>query len=194
MKVDSELLSQLKEAVAIKFGHTPRTPSDFDALSLDIQIRTGRTIGISTLKRLWGYVRAQSGTTYSTLSLISRYVGYNDWDAFCLARVESAEADDSGFSPDYIVKCSSLPVGQTILLRWGKNKALVIRKTQHPERFEIIHAENIKLKPGDTADITTLALGNPFCAGYCMRGKRILGAYTGARRDGISSIEIIEPE
>lgn len=189
MKVDPTLLSMLQESVAMRLGFTPNTPSDFDALALDVQQRTGRTIGVSTLKRLWGYVRTESGTTYSTLSLLSRYAGYNDWDAFCHSRQESLHDDESDFSKIKIIKCASLPLGTTFILRWGKEKLLMMRKTDHPERFEVLHAENLKLRSGDKLDVETLATGRPFFASCCFRGKEMLGSYSGARRDGITSIE-----
>jgi len=191
MKVDSTLLSILKETVALKFGHTPGTPSDFDELALDIQLCTGRTIGVSTLKRLWGYVRSDIGTTFSTLSLISRYVGYNDWDAFCRAKAGIISDDDSDFCSDNLINCSSLPIGETLALRWNRNKLLVIRKIEHPERFEVLHSENVKLAIHDVADISCLAIKRPFMAGHCMRGYKLLGSYTAARREGITSIEVL---
>ncbi|MDE6101062.1 MAG: hypothetical protein K2L46_08820 [Paramuribaculum sp.] len=83
MKPDKEKLELLLSIVGKKFGTSPRTPTDFAQLTSAIHQTTGRTIGLSTLKRLWGYVTDQTGTTYSTLTLLCRYAGYSDWDCFC---------------------------------------------------------------------------------------------------------------
>lgn len=157
-------------------------------------MRTGRTISTSTLKRLWGYVRTEQSTTFSTLSLLCRYAGFNDWNQFCNRKQNEMADDDSDFGSDMIINCSSLPIGETLMLRWSKCKMLVIRKREHPARFEVLHSENVKLKPSDQADITGLAIGMPFKATYCMRGNSLMGTYTGARHSGLDSIVPIKCE
>lgn len=194
MKPDSSILALLKEAVAQQFGHIPLSPTDFDELALDVQMRTGRTISTSTLKRLWGYVRTEQGTTFSTLSLLCRYAGFNDWNQFCSRKQTEMADDDSDFGSDMIINCASLPIGETLMLRWSDCKMLVIRKREHPARFEVLRSENVKLKPSDQADITGLAIGMPFKATYCMRGNSIMGTYTGARHSGLDSIVPIKCE
>ena len=106
MKPEKEKLDLLLQIVAQTFGTTPHTPTDFVALASAVQESTGRTIGLSTLKRLWGYIKDQTGTTYSTLSLLSRYTGYSDWDSFCRFASLITDEQESGFSdpvPQYLL-------------------------------------------------------------------------------------------
>lgn len=46
------------------------------------------SISLSTLKRLWGYVPYTSRPRLTTLNILSRYVGYRDFSAFCEALQE----------------------------------------------------------------------------------------------------------
>ena len=82
MEIDQNILALLKEQVALKFGSVPKSPTDFNLLAGEIYKMTQRTLGVSTLKRIWGYVAAKHGTSYSSLSILCRYIGYADWDVF----------------------------------------------------------------------------------------------------------------
>lgn len=194
MKPDEHLLSQLKDAVALKFKSVPKTPTDFDLLAVDILARTGRTIGVSTLKRLWGYVKVDHGVTFSTLSLLCRYIGVGDWDAFC-ARIAAGGVkpyETSGFDTDSIIICDLLPPGAEIEIEWLPDKRCTLRKTAEPDTFTVTASENIKLHPGDTAEVKSLAVGHPFHAALCRRGDTLLGNYTGALAQGIAAIKPVD--
>ncbi len=191
MKPEQEKLDLLLQTVGRTFGTTPRTPTDFVMLASEIQQSTGRTIGLSTLKRLWGYVKDQSGTTYSTLSLLSRYAGHSDWDSFCrFATIPAGEEDESGFSSEAIVHSAILVIGTKVELILGPYKRCVIIKTTEPDIFKIIEATNIKIEVGDTLCVACMAVGRPFFATDCRRGDRMLGSYTGACIERIRTIDI----
>ena len=188
MKPDKIQLELLLQIVAQTAGFTPRTPTDFVNLASTIESSTGRTIGISTLKRLWGYIKDQTGTTYATLSLLSRYVGYSDWDSFCNFASALVDNADSGFSMESIVESRLLDVGAKVSLSLGNNKHCTIVKTDIPDKFEIVSSENIKLKAGDTIRVACMAIGRPFYATDCRRGNNPLGNYSGAQSEGIIEI------
>lgn len=190
MKPDKEKLELLLSAVGWKFGTTPRTPTDFAQLASAVQQTTGRTIGLSTLKRLWGYVKDQTGTTYSTLTLLSRYAGFNDWDCFCRQADGSGEAGDSAFSVKAIVESKTLAVGTSVEIMLGVSKKCVIVKTGEPDKFSVEEASEIKLRAGDEVTVAYMAAGRPFFASDCRRGSRQLGSYTGALGEGICRIVI----
>ncbi|MDE6017905.1 MAG: hypothetical protein K2G85_03725, partial [Muribaculaceae bacterium] len=83
MNFDQYRLRKLKQAVEETFGRTPGSPSDFDTLSYQILSYTNDKLGVSTLKRFWGYVKSTHIPTRTTLSVLARYAGYRDWDSFC---------------------------------------------------------------------------------------------------------------
>lgn len=80
---DTQNIESLKGHVAKAFGRTLDSPSDYDSLSLSIREKTGEYISPTTLKRLFGYVKPATVPRPSTLSVLSRYVGYAGWSDFC---------------------------------------------------------------------------------------------------------------
>lgn len=80
---DTQNIESLKVHVAKAFGRTLDSPSDYDSLSLSIREKTGEYISPTTLKRLFGYVKPATVPRPSTLSVLSRYVGYAGWSDFC---------------------------------------------------------------------------------------------------------------
>lgn len=123
---DSEI-TRLKEAVAGTFGKTLDSPTDFDALALSIQGKTGEYISPTTLKRLFGYVKPATVPRTSTLSVLARYVGKTGWSDFSAQPVHQEPAEQPAQSEpsvpsapverkDGIRKYLPLLIAATILL------------------------------------------------------------------------------
>lgn len=55
---------------------------DFETLSNNIRARTGVTLSVATLKRLWGKIRYDSKPTPTTLNTLAQYLGYESWRSF----------------------------------------------------------------------------------------------------------------
>ena len=92
---DTQNIESLKVHVAKAFGRTLDSPSDYDSLSLSIREKTGEYISPTTLKRLFGYVKPATVPRPSTLSVLSRYVGYAGWSDFCQS-LEVLNPDSAG--------------------------------------------------------------------------------------------------
>lgn len=194
MKPDERILNILREAVVQKYGCTPCGPTDFDRLSLSIYQITKRTISPSTLKRLWGYINDQSGTSISTLSLLCRYAGYRDWEDFQnhAGVFSSDNCCESGFSLGQILTCDTLPIGSRVRADWSGRKSCTVIKVANPRRFKVIESNNIKLQPDDLVTLDSIAISRPFVALDCMRGSQSLGNYIGAKDSGIKAFLISE--
>lgn len=197
MKISPQQSAAIQAAVEKRFGKSVRTPGHFALLATDIFNHTGQTIGISTLKRLWGYIADQTGTSFTTLSILASYAGYIDWEAFerkLQAKTDNPDkcdnSDDSDFCRSQIINTHILPIGTTVVAHWGSAKSLSIKKIAEPARFVVISAENIKLKPDDKVTIHSLANGRPLQASDCVRGTTCIGNYTGARLTGLNTIGI----
>jgi len=55
---------------------------DFEKLSNNIREKTGVTLSIATLKRLWGKIRYDSKPTPTTLNTLAQYLDYENWRSF----------------------------------------------------------------------------------------------------------------
>ena len=186
---DPNKLNQLRHAVEETFGRTPGSPTDFNNLSYEILINTKNKIGVSTLKRFWGYVKSTHSATYTTLSVLARYAGYRDWDVFC---AQHKNDKDSDFSSARLLIAANLNLKSVVHAEWSPEKWLRIKKIDNPSGFEVLESNNIKLLPGDIVNIDTLIVGEKFIAtDCCLRGVD-LGTYIGAQSEGIASIKLID--
>ncbi len=186
MKTDKYKLDQLRKAVEETFGRTPGSPTDFDRLSYEILSATSNKLGVSTLKRFWGYINSPYNATYTTLSVLARYAGFRDWDAFC----SHYKVDDSNFSTTKLMVPASLKIGAVVKAEWASDKSVKIKKIADPNRFEVMESTNIKLQPNDTLSLDVLIVGEKLIATDCRRATHHLGTYIAARNQGIASILI----
>ena len=79
---NQEDFERLKHEVETLVGRTIMSPKDFEFLTCQIQGYTNETISVSTLKRMWGYVVTSCKPSVYNLNLLSRMVGYPDWESF----------------------------------------------------------------------------------------------------------------
>ena len=63
----------------------PKARTDFDYVAEKVHTKTKETVSANTLMRLWGY-RESVNARRSTLDILSRYVGYEDYAHFVAAR------------------------------------------------------------------------------------------------------------
>lgn len=56
--------------------------TDYETLSNRIHEKTGVTLSVATLKRLWGKIRYDSKPTPTTLNTLAQYLGYESWRSF----------------------------------------------------------------------------------------------------------------
>ena len=82
MQKTSPEISELKQQIEESVGRKMKTSNDFTFLSGAIWERTHENISTSTLKRLWGYVDGPDTTRNSTLDILSKFLGFKDWDGF----------------------------------------------------------------------------------------------------------------
>ena len=91
---NEELLQELRNTIESIAGFKPCTPKDFDTLSSKISEKTNNNVSVSTLKRIWGYLSTDSAPRQSTLDILARYSGYNDYKSFCQAILDGMGSDN----------------------------------------------------------------------------------------------------
>jgi len=101
-EAEEKTIHRLQKAVEVTFGRPVRTPQDFDLLSQSIFDKLHERISSSTLKRLWGYVSSSAIPRESTLDLLSKFVGYANYEDFCQGEkiADSPSASPSAINTD----------------------------------------------------------------------------------------------
>lgn len=185
---DKTDLKALVQTTNQTLGFIPRTPSDFNELCYDIKRKTGYSISLSSLKRLWGYVEYKSSPSPNTLNILARYNDFNDWEDFMNNHDLSDQTETSGFIDGSVVDSESLDTGDILLLRWENNKTCELEYLGE-HRYHVLSSCNIKLLADDILTIHSMCVGLPFFAADILRGESVIPGYVGAKNTGIGSIQ-----
>lgn len=78
---------QLRTDIETALKKKLQTPEDFEFLRERIYARLHILVSRTTLMRLWGYVDEDVKPRKSTLDILSHFLGYEDWDAYCRTAV-----------------------------------------------------------------------------------------------------------
>lgn len=184
-----EDINKLRKEVEIKFGRKIINPSDFDALYLAIKRETRKEISVSTLKRLWGYVKYDSKPRVEILSILSRYLGFTDWQDFLNS---DRISDISEFLNQDIIESKDLESGDILHLNWAPNRICKL-KYLNDATFIVIEAENSKIQKDDVIRCNIFVKGEPMLCSSIQRNDKIIAeCYVAARRRGIQTINLIK--
>ena len=74
------------EDISNKAGLLLDRAGDFESLSSNVYKETGRTIGITTLKRLFNYIQDDRKASEYTLNTIAIYLGFDNWKTYLKAK------------------------------------------------------------------------------------------------------------
>lgn len=177
------LKKALETAAEMKFD----SPKAFDKLRHFIYNRTGDYVSKTTLMRIWGYVKEPLNTRPSTLTVLSKAVGYKDWDDFT-NRIDTDPESTISSSYKYgrnINVISDLKEGQTLTLYWDPGRECKVRYLGGM-RFEVLDSRNTRLLAGDTFYCNLIIAGHPLHLSGVTRGRSKPVAYIcGCRHGGI---------
>jgi hypothetical protein len=159
MEIDRPEIYELRLRIETSIKRKIQTPADFDFLRGIIWERTHEQISTSTLKRLWGYVDGVDNARNSTLNVLSKALGYENWDAFIL-KLKSENVDNSDLVMSESMSSSDLKIGDMLMIAWQPNRVCRL-KYLGDNQFEVMESQNSKLKVGDTFRCGLFILGEP---------------------------------
>ena len=159
MEIDRPEIYELRLRIETSIKRKIQTPADFDFLRGIIWERTHEQISTSTLKRLWGYVDGIDNARNSTLNVLSKALGYENWDAFIL-KLKSENVVNSDLVMSESVSSSDLKIGDRLMIAWQPNRVCRL-KYLGDNQFEVMESHNSKLKVGDTFRCGLFILGEP---------------------------------
>lgn len=187
MKKTSPEIHELKKQIEERLKRKMKTPNDFIFLSGVIWERTHETISATTLKRLWGYIDGADETRSSTLDILSRSLGFLDWEDF-LAHIDKNTGSDPVFSRH--ISVDELAIDDSVFVSWKPNRRCTFRYLGDA-RFVVEKAENSKLQVGDTFSATLFILHEPLYINSLIQGNNAPIPFVVGNKDGLCELELI---
>jgi hypothetical protein len=159
INIAEDSIGILKKDMETFINRSIQTPSDFTCLSEFIFERSNENISESTLKRLWGYNSGYKIVRRHTLDVLTRTIGYKDWDDYCRYK-QVGSIDTSIMSFSQSVKTEEMEEGEMLEVRWRPDRRCILEYIGK-EHFKVIKSENSKLNEGDTFRSAIFILGEP---------------------------------
>lgn len=143
---------------------------DFELLSMFVYKETNRTIGVTTLKRLFNYINDDRKSSDYTLNTIAIYLGFIDWNQL----IRSVNIDSIWGFEDETVYVSSLEIGTYIDVAYLDRKvSFVVSDRNGANILRVEKVENSSLQIGDECDIYKITKGEILEANHIYRGNNI---------------------
>lgn len=183
------LPEQAKLIIERKLGRNVSSPHDCSILMYDIKSVTGESVGLNTLKRMFGFIESNRVARLSTLDVMARYAGYRSW-----AEVMTAIGmeGDSGFvDSDDEFYADELPVGSVVEIEYGLDRRVVLVHEDEDDKFVVTESINGKLRRDDVVFIKYFLLHYPLYANNVIRAGRMLGKFTAGKTNGLTRVEIM---
>ncbi len=176
----------LRQMIEESVGRKIATPTDFSFLTGVISERCHETLGITTLKRIWGYVEGYDTLRYSTLSILARCVGFRDWDDFLQNHIKRSSS--SHVVLGQALNASELAKDARIRVAWAPDRRCVFQH-RGEGRFEVLSSENSKLKVGDTFHCSFLIIGQPLYLDDFVRNNKPPTMFVIGNKGGLTTVE-----
>ena len=109
---------QLRTDIETALNRKLVTPKDFDFLRERIFARLHVLVSRTTLMRIWGYVNEGVEPSNSTLRILSQFLGYRDWEAYCQNALLPKEQQSSPVMSRRLSVTNELSRGERLRLTW----------------------------------------------------------------------------
>ncbi|MDE7335191.1 MAG: hypothetical protein K2N10_02615 [Muribaculaceae bacterium] len=182
------LKDRIKERILAKFKAPLEYPQQCEALAMAIQEATGQTLGVTTLKRMLGFVKGADAPRRASLDIIAQYLGYPNYSL--LAKDLGEDSDISDFEAVESIDSADLEVGEQVRIAYQPNRTLLLSYLGE-NKYRIDESHGSKLQEGDIVMIAGFYVGFELLISDVERGGNHLGAYQAAKQGGLTSVEIV---
>ena len=169
---------QLRTDIETALKKKLQTPKDFEYLRERIYARLHTLVSRTTLMRLWGYVDEEVTPRKGTLDILSRFLGYLDWESYQENASLPKEQQSSPVMSRKLNVNSDLYIGERLRLTWQPDRVCDVEYLGELS-FRVIASENTRIQPGDTFQCSLIIEGEPLYLDNLRKG------------DGSSSAETI---
>ena len=179
----------LRQDIEHELKRRIKTPYDFEFLAGVIWERLHENISPTTLKRLWGYIDGADVTRRTTLCILSRFLGYSDWESYLTALANRSDIESEAFNGEGI-NLDDLKSGDRIEVTWLPNRRCVFRY-EGDAHFLVLESENAKLHVGDRFETACFIIGKPMYLDCLIRGTEPPIAYVAGSKNGLLTVKIV---
>lgn len=188
IKTDSPQVVALRLAAEKRFGRRVETRADFALLANEIEAVTKEHLSENTLRRLWGRLKSYDTVFKRTLDVISCYIGYEHWDAFCIA-LRSKDAKESDIVAEgCVIKVDELQPGDKIRIGWLPDRMCVVEFIGGVT-FKAVQALNSTLQVGDTFECRVMLKHYPLFVDNLVHGGEHCQRYSIGINNGLTTLE-----
>jgi len=182
MVFNSQIIEMLKSRSGLAFDKA----KDFELLCESIFKETDRTIGVTTLKRLLGYISDERNANEYTLNTIAIYLGYKSWDNLSATlRIDS----DWNFE-DEIYYVDDLTPGMRLRAKYlNRTVVFEVISFKGGNALRVVDAQNSSLKKDDVLILNQLKKGDILEAKTVYRGSDIGNYRTNGELNEVTVLE-----
>ena len=166
MVLNTQLIEKIKEKSGLSFDKA----KDFDSLCAHIFDVTKRTMGITTIKRLLGYIDDDRNTNEYTMNTIALYLGYKTWNELCSSiRVDS----EWRFEDNAIYIDKLIPQTEIEIKYLNRVISFIVIRYEQGNALQVVTSMNSSLRAGDILVIHSIKEGSFLEAEKVIRGESI---------------------
>lgn len=184
---DKPEIEQLLRSVEHQYGKVLSTTTDFEEFSLHLKRTSNKELSASTLKRLWGYVNDDHQPRTTTLDILSQYAGHSTFHDFTVWLKENL-SDNSEYLDMQQIISPQLSLGDRIKIGWSPDRLLLLSYIGN-NSFEVIEAENSKIRVGDQFAVGCFIQGQPLIIPYIIRNGQHTPPFLAGRNGGLTVLK-----
>ena len=189
MNKNAPEIAALRQDIENELKRRIKTPYDFEFLAGVVWERLHENISPTTLKRLWGYIDGADTTRRTTLCLLSRFLGYADWEAYLADLAKRTDVESDTFAGEGLT-IDDLQKGDRVEVTWLPNRRCVFRY-DGDAHFVVIEAENAKLRVNDRFETACFIIGKPMYIDRLVRGDELPTAYVAGAKNGLLTVKVM---
>ncbi len=174
--------------VVERFGSPLIYPQQCEALAADILSATGQSLGVTTLKRMFGFVKGAASPRRASLDIVAVYLGYEDFKQ--LRNEIGYDIDISDFDDFDSLTSDDLEPGERVRISYEPSRCLTLEYLGD-NLYNVVTAEGSKLQAGDRLLIAGFYVGFELLISNVERQGTHLGPYRAAKRGGLTEVVII---
>ena len=174
----------IKAEIERAYGQPLKYPADCHCLALSIRDSLNETIGVTTLKRIFGFVSDVKEPRISTLDILAKYCGFSGYEEM---KREVGGDGDSDFEENPDISSADLTPGDTVSFEYLPDRRVRLRYLE-ANNFEVLECENGSLRKGDIVAVSSFIENSPLIVSRVMRDDSDLGRYTAGKVSGISNL------